>query len=227
MESDSAMVRGGNSSSTAMKTFLALAIIVAGVATVVFAKPLLVTGGTVRAEAVPVVAADPAAVAGPAVEAPAAPRPEPLVAHEVGRIAAAFVVHVDNPVAVLTLAQIRAILSGEIRSWSEVGGRDLPIVVVSEASGSATRRLVEDALLGEDGLAPASLEVVRDSERVATLVAGRPEAIGIVPPVSARDGVRRLATDAALEQPVVMVTRGAPTPAYARIIETVTRVASR
>lgn len=42
-----------------------------------------------------------------------------------------IVVHESNPVTNLTLEQVRAVFSGEITSWSEVGGPDEPIVVVT------------------------------------------------------------------------------------------------
>lgn len=202
-----------------MKTILALGAIVAGLATVVYANPLI--------ELDTAMAADPAPARPAAAEAPAAPPRPPLVAHEVGWISAAFVVHPDNPVTFLSLEQLRDILSGAVRQWSEIGGPDAPIVVAAEASGSTPRRLVEDALLDADGLAPASMEVMRDAERVAAFVSRRPEAIGILPPSLAREGVRRLATDVPIEEPLVMVTRGAPSPAYAKVMDAVSRAAAQ
>lgn len=203
-----------------MKTILALGAAVVGLATVVSAKPLAMPDAAK--------ARGPAAAVGTATAgAPATPSPAPLVAHEVGRIAAAFVVHPENPVPYLSLEQIRDILSGAVRVWSEVGGPDMPIVVVAQASGSAPRRMVEESLFGGDGLAPASLEVVRDAERVAAVVSQRPDAIGIVSAEPVRHGLRRMASDAVIEEPILMVTRGAPSPAGTRVIEAVRTAAAR
>ena len=51
----------------------------------------------------------------------------------------AVVVNPDCGVSDLTLEQIRKIYTGEITNWSEVGGNDAPIVVVTREEGSGTR----------------------------------------------------------------------------------------
>ncbi|MDD4564376.1 MAG: phosphate ABC transporter substrate-binding protein [Eubacteriales bacterium] len=51
----------------------------------------------------------------------------------------AVVVHPESTVEDLTLEQINKIYIGEITNWSEVGGEDAPIVVVSREEGSGTR----------------------------------------------------------------------------------------
>lgn len=47
-------------------------------------------------------------------------------------------VHPSNPVKALSLAQIRDIYSGKIANWKELGGPDMPIVVVSRDTNSGT-----------------------------------------------------------------------------------------
>jgi phosphate transport system substrate-binding protein len=61
--------------------------------------------------------------------------------------AAVPVVHRDNPVASLTVAQLRGIWSGAIRRWRDVGGPDLPIHVVTRAAGSALSDLWEEGVM--------------------------------------------------------------------------------
>lgn len=56
----------------------------------------------------------------------------------VARDAIAVVVHPSNPVNNLTLSQISAIYTGEITNWSQVGGPDRPIVLLSRESNSGT-----------------------------------------------------------------------------------------
>ena len=55
----------------------------------------------------------------------------------------AVIVHHTNPVDNLTLTQIEGIFRGEIRNWSEVGGHDAPITVVSRELGSGMRTTFE------------------------------------------------------------------------------------
>ena len=51
----------------------------------------------------------------------------------------AIVVHKSNPVSQLTLSQIRAIFAGEVTRWSQVGGADEPIYLITREEGSGTR----------------------------------------------------------------------------------------
>ena len=60
------------------------------------------------------------------------------VEHVVARDAIAVVVHPDNPVDRLTIAQISAIYQGLITNWSEVGGEERPIVLLSRETNSGT-----------------------------------------------------------------------------------------
>jgi len=51
----------------------------------------------------------------------------------------AVIVNSESKVENLTIEQIKKIYTGEITNWSEVGGEDAPIVVVSREEGSGTR----------------------------------------------------------------------------------------
>jgi phosphate transport system substrate-binding protein len=56
----------------------------------------------------------------------------------VARDAIAVVVHPSNPVDELSLQQISDIYTGKITKWSQVGGEDRPIVLLSRESNSGT-----------------------------------------------------------------------------------------
>lgn len=60
------------------------------------------------------------------------------------------IVHPDNPVNSLTLAQLRDIFTGKIRNWKEVGGNDLSIVVVSRDSSSGTYESWQSIAMGRE-----------------------------------------------------------------------------
>lgn len=60
------------------------------------------------------------------------------VEHVIARDAIAIVIHPSNPVDRLTLQQLSDIFSGRIVNWSEVGGEDRPIVLLSRESNSGT-----------------------------------------------------------------------------------------
>lgn len=62
----------------------------------------------------------------------------------------AVVVNKQNPVKNLTREQLIGIYTGEIKNWSEVGGKDTAIVVVGREAGSGTRGAFEEILKIED-----------------------------------------------------------------------------
>lgn len=50
-----------------------------------------------------------------------------------------MVVNLENPVKDLTTDQIASIFKGEITNWSELGGNDEEILIISREAGSGTR----------------------------------------------------------------------------------------
>lgn len=88
-----------------------------------------------------------------------------------------------NPVTNLTLDQVRDIYTGKITNWSEVGGTDSKIVVVSRENGSGTRSAFEEIVgYGEDSSESlvSTAEISNGNGTVASTVAGNENAIGYV-----------------------------------------------
>ena len=54
-----------------------------------------------------------------------------------------FTINAANPVRKLTFDQLRDIHTGKITNWKDVGGKDLPIVVYSDAVTGGTRAMVK------------------------------------------------------------------------------------
>lgn len=97
----------------------------------------------------------------------------------IARDAIALVVHPSNALAGLTLEEIKAIYTGKVSNWSEVGGADQEIIVVSRDSASGTFETFNElALEGEKVRADALLQA--SNAAVVTTVANTPGAIGYV-----------------------------------------------
>lgn len=144
--------------------------------------------------------------------------PAELRLHVVATSEVVFVVHPSNPVRALSWEQLRDIHTGTITRWSTVGGRDEVIDVVTDAAASATRGLLRQVVLGgaEYGPGVRALAAVKDVNEV---VAATPAAIGglgleFVDP--ARVAVVRTRK---IERPLALVTRGAPGPEAAALLE--------
>lgn len=107
-----------------------------------------------------------------------------------------IIVHPDSAVSELALEDVTGIFTGEITNWSEVGGDDADIVVISREDGSGTRDAFTDIVLGEEELVESAL-IQNSTGAVAEGVANDPNAIGYVSVGAMTDDVKGLAIDGA------------------------------
>jgi phosphate transport system substrate-binding protein len=90
-----------------------------------------------------------------------------------------MILNKSNPVSVLSNEQIKAIYTGQIRNWKEVGGKDATITVANKAEGRSTLEL----FLSFFGLKNSEIKaqvIVGDNLQDIKTVAGNPGAIGYV-----------------------------------------------
>jgi phosphate transport system substrate-binding protein len=138
--------------------------------------------------------------------------------HVVATSEVVFVVHPSNPVTSLSWEQLRDVHTGAVRRWSELGGRDAPIDVVTDAAASATRGLVKQVVLGgaEYGSAARALAAVKD---VNDVVAATPDAIGALGLEFVERGRVTVVRTRKVERPLAFVSRGEPGSEAAAVIE--------
>lgn len=101
-----------------------------------------------------------------------------LKAELIGTDALLVIVSPQNPVASLTLSQLRAIYTGEVTSWKLLGGADERIRPFMMAPESATRLVFQRIVLG--GARFGDCEVVRPDSRMPMVVEAEPGGIGLV-----------------------------------------------
>lgn len=89
-----------------------------------------------------------------------------------------MIVHPSNPVNSLTTDQVRAIYTGAVTNWSQVGGADLPIKSIARKAGSGTGAVFQDRMLGNASVATQT--IAADNNEMATMVNDDPGAIGFV-----------------------------------------------
>lgn len=68
-----------------------------------------------------------------------------------------FVVNADNPIDSLTQEQLRAIYSGSITNWKQLGGEDLPIIAYQRNDDSGSQNYMID-FMGDTPLMEATTE---------------------------------------------------------------------
>jgi phosphate transport system substrate-binding protein len=71
-----------------------------------------------------------------------------LVATKIARDGLAVIVNPSNNVKNLTMEQLKKIYLGDITNWKQVGGEDLPIVVIGRDSSSGTYVFFQETVLG-------------------------------------------------------------------------------
>lgn len=89
-----------------------------------------------------------------------------------------MIVHPSNPVKALTRKQIEAIYTGEIANWKDVGGLDLPIVVVSRDTNSGTYETFKELILSKDAKIKAGAEYTGSNGAIRQRVQSTQGAIG-------------------------------------------------
>jgi phosphate transport system substrate-binding protein len=130
------------------------------------------------------------------------------------------ILHPDNTVAALSKDQLRGILSGKVTNWKDVGGADLPILVVIPAAGSATRGVIEKQVLAGAAFASTAKELRTSSAEIAE-VAREKGAIGYVGAGVAEGskGKVREAKGPDVSRPLAFVTVGDPSPEVKKLYD--------
>jgi phosphate transport system substrate-binding protein len=79
-----------------------------------------------------------------------------LAPHEyiIGIDGLAVFVHKDNPISELSMNQVRAIFTGAVKNWKEVGGPDLPITLYAREANSGTYHYFKEHALKKSDYAP-------------------------------------------------------------------------
>ncbi len=158
-----------------------------------------------------------------------------LTATIVARDGIAVVVNPKNPVADLTLDQVKGIYAGTITNWSEIpGGQDGPVHVITREEGSGTRDAFSELALNKQKIFDKA-QVLDSTGSVRTTVAGDANAIGYISlgQVDASVKAAKLggveASEASIDagqyplsRPFIFATKGAPTGEVKAFIDWIT-----
>ena len=135
----------------------------------------------------------------------------------------AIIVHPSNPLAEITLAQLKDIYTGKISNWKDVGGKPGKIVVISRDVASGTFEVFKKIVL-KGAKTRADALMLASNKAVATTVEKTPGAIGYVGLGYISSKVKALAVDGVeptketvvsgkykLARPLYLYTDGKPT----------------
>jgi len=132
-----------------------------------------------------------------------------LEATTIARDGIGCIVHADNPLGDLSREQVIGVFRGEIRNWSQLGGAELPIVVVTKAEGRSTLELFCQHFDLEPQEIAAQV-VIGDNAQGIKSVAANPGAIGYV-------SIGAAETDADAGTPIRLLALDGVTPSVATL----------
>ncbi|MCX5635438.1 MAG: phosphate ABC transporter substrate-binding protein [Planctomycetota bacterium] len=101
------------------------------------------------------------------------------VAHVIAMDGVCIIVHPSNTVTELTTSKIREIYFGKIKNWKELGGPDMPIVVISRDTSSGTYETFDHFVMKKEKMA-GGVEYVNSNPQIHTRVKTTQGAIGYV-----------------------------------------------
>lgn len=90
------------------------------------------------------------------------------------------VTHPSNKVKELTLEQVKQIFTGEVTNWSQLGGDDMEIVVVSREDGSGSRDAFQEIVGYSSGELIRNSIIASGNGNIKTTVANNKHAVGFI-----------------------------------------------
>jgi len=149
----------------------------------------------------------------------------------IARDGLAIVVNPKNPVASISIEQLRALFAGRVTNWNEVGGKDGPVRPITREEGSGTRESFVRLIMSGERISGRAL-TQESNGAVKELVKGDPAAIGYMSlglvgkelkavPV---DGIEPTVKNVQagrynLVRPLLFVTKGSVNPAAQKFID--------
>jgi phosphate transport system substrate-binding protein len=137
----------------------------------------------------------------------------------------AIIVNKNSTISGLTSAQLKGIFTGNITNWSQVGGSDAKIDVITREQGSGTRSNFQKLMLNGSQVESGAI-VQTSTQGVKSAVSGDPNAIGFISLTGLDSSVKAVAVNGVgisvanitngtytLQGPLMFLTKGTPNSA--------------
>lgn len=146
--------------------------------------------------------------------------PRDLRFHELAQDKIVVIVNQTNRIKSLSREQLSDINTGKIRNWSQVGGPNMPIVVVTSHAGSATRAVFQRQIMQNAEYVPGAIMVSSTADELYEVSRAK-GAIGAVSEgfFKMLTGKTRVVEAPVVARPLGVVTIGAPTASAQKVID--------
>jgi len=143
--------------------------------------------------------------------------PKAFTSEVIGKDSIKVLLNLENPVKELSKSQLKGIFTGTITNWSELGWKDLPVIVVWGKLISGTNSMFQKNIMDGDKFLKDVLDV-NTADDIKQNVAGSPEAIGFGPN-SVIDNTVFSPTTPELSRPVTYLTKGKPSADAQKLLD--------
>jgi phosphate transport system substrate-binding protein len=127
------------------------------------------------------------------------------------------IVNKGNLVKKLSKEQLKDIFTGKTANWKDVGGKDMPIVVVWGSKIPGTNNVFIKQVMGGEPFTKKVQESTTAAE-IKNQVASSPGAIGLSPASGVDSSVSSPETPE-VGRPITLITKGAPSPAVLKMLD--------
>ena len=137
-----------------------------------------------------------------------------------------FIVHPSNPVTRLSWEHLRDIHTGKITNWKDVGGKDAPIIIFTDATTSATRGLIKQVVMGGQEYATKA-QALDFVAKINDMVAVNENGIGGIGKGFVNLKQTKIIESKKVERPLGFITIGVPTGVVKQVIEAFRDIAGK
>lgn len=101
------------------------------------------------------------------------------IAYEVANDGITIVVNKNNPLKNITIKQLKDIYSGKLNNWNQLGGANIPIVVISRDVSSGTYEVFSEKVMTGSKIVD-SAQMLASNNAIANTIASTPGAISYI-----------------------------------------------
>ena len=135
----------------------------------------------------------------------------------IGKDRVVVLTHKDNKITALSNEQLVGIFSGKIQNWKDVGGKDMPILIVWGSLIPGTNAMFTKVALGGTTVTKDALQATT-AEDVKENIKSNPEAVGIGP-AAIIDGTVHSPQTAEVARAITLMTKGAPSAKVQKFLD--------
>ena len=135
----------------------------------------------------------------------------------VGKTVAVAMINKDNPVSTLSEDQLKGIMTGKIKNWKDVGGKDSEILIVFGKLTPGQNSLFAKKIMDGEAYSAEVLDATTGPE-VKIAIQSNPEAIG-VSAISVADATVKVPKQPEASGDMVFITKGKPNAKSQKFID--------